>query len=309
MTSRGRECASQAEDVGPDRRWISHAGVSTLEATDRPCGQGSLLTSIGQLSIASVDIVNVSDITATDGASAGAEDLSSPVEALVSQTEADVYRVRLSFAGPDPRLAMRADIPLGTAAEKIVTKLRRMLIITALAAIPGAVSAQTKWSVGPTLWVDTDFNGTEVGPGINIGVSSGPERGSAFTMDLGFARTDFPVASDDLHRNHASISIGGRLMTRAGGGGGGGGGAVGVTLGIGALVWDDLNETDPGFRSSANAEELLVPGILARFPLTEAWGVEVFLRDQISGWYHSIIDPDEFALAHRFILGVGIHAR
>ena len=309
MTSRGRECASQAEDVGPDRRWISHAGVSTLEATDRPCGQGSLLTSIGQLSIASVDIVNVSDITATDGASAGAEDLSSPVEALVSQTEADVYRVRLSFAGPDPRLAMRADIPLGTAAEKIVTKLRRMLIITALAAIPGAVSAQTKWSVGPTLWVDTDFNGTEVGPGINIGVSSGPERGSAFTMDLGFARTDFPVASDDLHRNHASISIGGRLMTRAGGGGGGGGGAVGVTLGIGALVWDDLNATDPGFRSSANAEELLVPGILARFPLTEAWGVEVFLRDQISGWYHSIIDPDEFALAHRFILGVGIHAR
>ena len=282
-------------------RWRFDAG------SDRPCGQGSLLTSIGQLSIASVDIVNVSDITATDGASAGAEDLSSPVEALVSQTEADVYRVRLSFAGPDPRLAMRADIPLGTAAEKIVTKLRRMLIITALAAIPGAVSAQTKWSVGPTLWVDTDFNGTEVGPGINIGVSSEPERGSAFTMDLGFARTDFPVASDDLHRNHASISIGGRLMTRAGGGGGGG--AVGVTLGIGALVWDDLNETDPGFRSSANAEELLVPGILARFPLTEAWGVEVFLRDQISGWYHSIIDPDEFALAHRFILGVGIHAR
>lgn len=302
MTSRGRGCASQAEDVGPDRGWISHADVSALEATDR-AGRGSLLTSIGQLSIASVDIVNVSDITATDGASAGAEDLSSPVEALVSQTEADVYRVRLSFAGPDPRLAMRADIPLGTAAEKIVTKLRRMLIITALAAIPGAVSAQTKWSVGPTLWVDTDFNGTEVGPGINIGVSSGPERGSAFTMDLGFARTDFPVASDELHRNHASISIGGRLMTRAGGG------AVGVTLGIGALLWDDLNETDPGFRSSANAEELLVPGILARFPLTEAWGVEVFLRDQISGWYNSIIDPDEFALAHRFILGVGIHAR
>ena len=293
------------------RRWsrspMDHSRWRFDAGSDRPCGQGSLLTSIGQLSIASVDIVNVSDITATDGASAGAEDLSSPVEALVSQTEADVYRVRLSFAGPDPRLAMRADIPLGTAAEKIVTKLRRMLIITALAAIPGAVSAQTKWSVGPTLWVDTDFNGTEVGPGINIGVSSGPERGSAFTMDLGFARTDFPVASDDLHRNHASISIGGRLMTRAGGGGGGG--AVGVTLGIGALVWDDLNETDPGFRSSANAEELLVPGILARFPLTEAWGVEVFLRDQISGWYHSIIDPDEFALAHRFILGVGIHAR
>ena len=101
-------------------RWRFGAG------SDRPCGQGSLLTSIGQLSIASVDIVNVSDITATDGASAGADDLSSLVEALVSQTEADVYRVRLSFAGPDPRLAMRADIPLGTDAEKIVTKLRRM---------------------------------------------------------------------------------------------------------------------------------------------------------------------------------------
>jgi hypothetical protein len=125
VTSRGRGCASQAEDVGPDRGWISHADVSALEATDR-AGRGSLLTSIGQLSIASVDIVNVSDITATDGASAGADDLSSLVEALVSQTEADVYRVRLSFAGPDPRLAMRADIPLGTDAEKVVTKLRRM---------------------------------------------------------------------------------------------------------------------------------------------------------------------------------------
>ena len=84
---------------------------------------------------------------------------------------------------------------------------QRVLAITILAAIPGASSAQTKWSVGPTLWVDTDFDGTEIGPGINLGVSSGPARGSAFTIDLGFARTDFPVASDELHRNHASISI------------------------------------------------------------------------------------------------------
>jgi hypothetical protein len=180
---------------------------------------------------------------------------------------------------------------------------RRVLAVTILAAMPGALSAQTKWSVGPTLWVDTDFDGTEMGPGINLGISSGPAQGSAFTIDLGFARTDFPVASDELHRNHASISIGGRLMASAGGG------AVGVTLGLGALVWDDLNETDPGFRSSANAEELVVPGILARFPLTESWGVEVFFRDQISGWYNSIIDPDEFALAHRFVIGVGLHSR
>jgi hypothetical protein len=87
---------------------------------------GSLLTSIGQLSIASVDIVNVPDITAAEAACAGADDLPSLVEALDSRSEGDVYRVRLRFAGPDPRIAMRADIPFGAEAEKIVTKLRRM---------------------------------------------------------------------------------------------------------------------------------------------------------------------------------------
>jgi len=87
---------------------------------------GTLLTSIGQLSIVSVDVVAIEDIPAGDAVSAGFQDLGELLVALRGSPEGKIHRVGLSLAGPDPRVLMRDDIPVGTAADEILMKLRRM---------------------------------------------------------------------------------------------------------------------------------------------------------------------------------------
>jgi hypothetical protein len=117
------------------------------------------------------------------------------------------------------------------------------------------------------------------------------------------ARADFPVADDELHRNFVAAAMGVRLMmARAGA-------DIGATLRIGVLVWDDINETDPAFRSGANGEEMLIPGLEVRFGSSGSSGVALFARDQLTGWFNAIIDPDEGALSHRFVVGAGVYFR
>jgi hypothetical protein len=87
---------------------------------------GTLLTSLGQLSIVSVDVVEIEGLTAEDAAYAGVADLATLVARLSRRAQGDVYRVRLSFMGPDPRIALRGDVPVGAQAEEIREKLRRM---------------------------------------------------------------------------------------------------------------------------------------------------------------------------------------
>jgi hypothetical protein len=109
----------------------------------------------------------------------------------------------------------------------------------------------------------------------------------AFGFDVALARTDFPVAADALHRNIASASLALRLMT------GGDRAAFGISLGMGVLAWDDVSETDPAFRSGANAKQTFVPGFVTRFAIGESWGVTVFAHDQVTGLINQIFDPDE----------------
>jgi hypothetical protein len=87
---------------------------------------GTLLTSIGQLAVEAVDIVPLEGITESDAAAAGFEDVASLRSHLTGRVGGDLYRIRLSLAGPDPRVELRERIPEGQELEEILRRLRRL---------------------------------------------------------------------------------------------------------------------------------------------------------------------------------------
>ena len=151
-------------------------------------------------------------------------------------------------------------------------------------------------------FVDTEFSeDTQIGPGITGEIEMKADEVLSYSAIVSLARTDFPVGPDDLHRNCGSITLGARLMRD------GELPSFGVLLGIGALFWDDISETGPGFRSSANAEELLVAGAELRWPFGGGLGVSLSVRDQLTGWWNAILDPSEGRLNHRFLVAAGLY--
>jgi len=86
---------------------------------------GTLLTPIGQLAVESVDLVAIDDITASEASAAGFPDLDTLRTELSRRPDGSIYRVRLSVAGPDPRIALRAEIPGDDELLAIVDGLRR----------------------------------------------------------------------------------------------------------------------------------------------------------------------------------------
>jgi hypothetical protein len=176
------------------------------------------------------------------------------------------------------------------------------LVPIALGLRPCATHAQSlEWSVAGTMLLDTELvDGTKAGPGVSATVTLAPTRGLSYYGLISVARTDFPVASDQLHRNYASLAAGLRFARPSAGF------RAGLTLGVGLLAWDDVSETDPGFRSSANAEEMLLPGVEASMPLASRWRLTLSARDQLTGWWNAILDPAEYGVSHRILLSVGL---
>ncbi len=86
---------------------------------------GTLLTSIGQLAVEAVEVVNLDEITTKEAAAAGFSSLASLRSQLLGREHGDFYRVRLSLAGPDPRIALRETIPDGVETEVILKRLLR----------------------------------------------------------------------------------------------------------------------------------------------------------------------------------------
>ena len=166
---------------------------------------------------------------------------------------------------------------------------------------PAPANAQSvEWTAGPALLFDTDFvDGTEIGPGLFLDVLMRSRRTVSYFASVSAARTDFPVSDDQVHRNFGAAALGLRVSA-------GSEARVGVLLGMGALVSDDVSETDPDFRSSANYEELLLAGIEVGVPVGRSLLVRLSIRDQITGWWWRIWDPAEGALSHRFILTLGL---
>jgi hypothetical protein len=177
-------------------------------------------------------------------------------------------------------------------------------IVLALAMPPVCAAGPVAWSVSPAVFVDAAFStGSIVGPAVELGAEVASGHRVAYGLALGFARTDFRVGPDALHRDFATASLGARLKmwgVRP---------SVGLTLGAGVVVWDDFSETDPDFRSSAHAEESFVPGVDLRVGMGESWGVTAFAKAQVTGWFYAIIDPSESGIQHRFVLGAGVYFR
>ena len=181
-----------------------------------------------------------------------------------------------------------------------LTTFTLLLCAAVLPLEPSRAHAQsTSWAVGPGLFLDPDFSTDgESGIALFMGVTLRADRPLSYTLDLLLARTDFPVGPYELHRNHGLITVGTGIHLF------GERQSLVATLGVGALFWDDLNETDPAFGSSANAEETAVPGLELNVPLGELGEVKLFARDYITGWYQRILDPSEADLDHRLVLGV-----
>lgn len=71
---------------------------------------GTLMTSVGQLRIEEVEVVERSSIREADALEAGFSGLDALLATLEGRASAQLYRVRLSYLGADPRLALREEM-------------------------------------------------------------------------------------------------------------------------------------------------------------------------------------------------------
>lgn len=86
---------------------------------------GSLKTRKGVLSIKSVETVQESKITAADAKKAGFQN-TDELKAQLSDRDGDIYKIRVSFAGEDPRVALRKNTKLSKAElEEIRQKMEK----------------------------------------------------------------------------------------------------------------------------------------------------------------------------------------
>jgi hypothetical protein len=76
---------------------------------------GTLRTHLGMLEIVDVSRLALDDVSDQDARRSGAADREQVIAELTKKAEGDVYRVRLRYAGADPRLALRADDELSDA--------------------------------------------------------------------------------------------------------------------------------------------------------------------------------------------------
>jgi len=153
-------------------------------------------------------------------------------------------------------------------------------------------------TVAAGIYVDPDWSlgETITGPAVLVGVKlHGP-----FRLEAGLARTDFPVGTDQLHRYTVTGVLGSdvvRTRTQT---------SLGLFLGAGIMVQDDLNETDPSFRSSANGYSVVVPGISVRRSLANGRSLNFMLRDYMSVSFDVIFDRTESDIGHNFFAVVGV---
>ena len=81
------------------------------------------MTSLGQLAVEAVALVERRDISAADALAAGFPTLQALLETLDGTKLGEVYRVRLTFLGPDPRVALREELPDDAEIESIFAQL------------------------------------------------------------------------------------------------------------------------------------------------------------------------------------------
>ena len=87
---------------------------------------GTLNTAIGQLAIHSVEKVSIRQITAADARSAGYAS-KKELQAELDKRDGDIYKIRLAYAGADPRIRLRNNDDLSEdELTNILDRLKRM---------------------------------------------------------------------------------------------------------------------------------------------------------------------------------------
>ena len=86
---------------------------------------GTLHTSAGLLSIDAVEPVDLGDITEREAQAAGFSNLGALCSALRKHNEGSIYRISLHLAGPDPRIALREQLPNRGELESLQARLAR----------------------------------------------------------------------------------------------------------------------------------------------------------------------------------------
>lgn len=87
--------------------------------------EGKLRTRMGLLAIEAVDAVSPKQVTSKDIKSAGFDSREAWSEQIAGR-EGTLYRIRVRFAGEDPRIALRATKLSATELPKLHTRLMRM---------------------------------------------------------------------------------------------------------------------------------------------------------------------------------------
>ena len=87
---------------------------------------GTLLTAIGQLRVETVDVVDLSQVREPEALAAGFSSLAALRSELSKRPDGEVYRIGLSFAGPDPRVALRDEVPDRAELQRILARLERI---------------------------------------------------------------------------------------------------------------------------------------------------------------------------------------
>ncbi len=82
------------------------------------------MTAVGRLAIGRVEEVAPGELTTADATAAGYPDLRALTEALGPERPGTrLYRIDIGFSGPDPRVALRSEIPNAAEVTEIVAKL------------------------------------------------------------------------------------------------------------------------------------------------------------------------------------------
>ncbi|KNX38937.1 helix-hairpin-helix domain-containing protein [Luteipulveratus halotolerans] len=83
-------------------------------------------TSVGLVEVTSVESVSPDSLTADDARRAGAASLDTLLTALAARPDDPIWRVGLTYAGPDPREALRSTVPDAAGIAEIEQRLARL---------------------------------------------------------------------------------------------------------------------------------------------------------------------------------------
>ena len=180
---------------------------------------------------------------------------------------------------------------------------RTLRLLLAMLLSADALSGQgIHVSIGGGLYVNPDGGpgSTDVGPTIQVGLAIPLTSRLDLTLDAGFARTDFNVGVDEVHRNVNTVLVGleASLLT----------GRTTLRLGIagGVIGEDDVSETDPAFTSSTRWSGALSPGLEIGRRVGDRLELFFGVRDDITGLFNAVFDPSESAVRHRTTTVVGL---